>query len=1559
MIKLIALFFLPAVLFSSQLNNLTTGSFVDIGKTSGFTEVETPMTTVLEKPNYSLVDNIINKSNRVLDIDGCFVDGSNIESCLKHENICSTIYNYGKDKITKHTGNVVDYSKYKFADDSDKTVYWAYLESDTSASKSVVGVDGVFYFSTHYCGKDNVKDSTFQKCASNHGGAAVGCGSAVTPPLMIKNNDGIWCKRVDYDNYLEWCGGGGNDGSWGKYECSSAYDSDGNIKKICEKHYKLDNHDRCYKNISYNYYTYGCKSSRFTPINKGLSSCGRLDTDKNSVNKTELAKNCNEALPQKNNCQEILHRCPVSNSIKCAYKGNNINIFLPLKHFNYETPSFFKEWEYGNTRGYDCTTYAKQALYNSYDQNLTADYELDGTGWNGTTNEVRDSIGMHNGIAINGAKTVTILDPFKNIARVAFFGDSVNPNKHQYIKINNFPKIKGSRTITAWIKPKSHGRIFADDFNNRHGDYALSYGDYADMVKNPVPANQTYLFPIKLSRVHHVNNFIWHASKTFYVSDLNKITSATVTGGADDAVEIIVNGHVVYAQDKTQKKCTVPFYVGSNNKVYCGEHNSTEILSEAYGNTNFNNKDFKKYLKAGNNTITTYYEVTGGGSGESTYKIVTSGVDIIKKMQITEGEKNKIRFFIRGLNPGSLDSGTSLESNKWYFIAATFDSTNMKKYLYVFNANGSMLSQKSQQVYGTLSDSEGKATIGGEDELGSEGNMNGFHGYISSLHISDNYFSLEDIKNTIKISKNKQLLASYDCQFGIKEISANNPGEICFKDMHNYQTCISYLDNSSCHIHGVIRSGNSFPIKGLKISSDRKILLPTNIIGASGRISTDCLFHGKVGYDDVGLGIISVKANKNRLTFWNSYNSGMIGFLDVVPKINSSLNEDSSLVKFNFENFSNGFFDDESLNGNSKDFISNVKTNNISVDNGITGNALFLSKDRNTTISIKGGSDLDFNGLSNFSISLFVKLLSSPKSDSYILYNKNQIAIKLSKNLKISALVSLSDGTVKSLTSDTPLNLNNWTLVTFSLSPKDISLFVNNNEKSIKNNGLKINGSNDRTIVLGENRDTTGKLDLLIDKILISNGSKNLMMQKILLETKPKLYSYLNSVNDEVKSLMANAGFDVLYKSNNGHIYMVSKDKISADTCYKKIKNTTFSLAIADANLSNFPKKNLERINQAIALNCNDEALSACDENITSNECIDANFSNSTDSNITYLKNLVSEIHAACKEKILLRGLSKESMDYGYGYGNDSKVQHCIIESSDTKPVSFQGIEFIRRNIDNSKNAGNYVCSDLSCNKNHYCGVATCQNGTEGTIGVPSGYIGCVDQSCDISKNYYEKCGDMSGCPHERDIISNIIETVSANKNIKVETNGYDIVSERNKHAVYINGKKIMNLSRSWNTITFDDNYNVLEKKTFDIYGNESNADRFKNYLNSIPKNRMTIVITYDEPSRHVIDNTNLLNTMENFGMNRYTLEHLAYRSAYLFVGRKGDTPKIEEYIPNFEDGLEKTFSFIKSNKQTKCYKVTCPSGSTLNKDTMQCEKIGCDDRSILKDGKCISKIAN
>ncbi len=103
-----------------------------------------------------------------------------------------------------------------------------------------------------------------------------------------------------------------------------------------------------------------------------------------------------------------------------------------------------------------------------------ADYQFENCYYNGTVDEVKDSKGLYNGTSIN--RMISKYDSEKDdmFGRVAKFNGI-----DQRVKLNNFPHLDTSFTITAWFKTKNPTqmaqRIFIDD-DNSHG-YALSVGD--------------------------------------------------------------------------------------------------------------------------------------------------------------------------------------------------------------------------------------------------------------------------------------------------------------------------------------------------------------------------------------------------------------------------------------------------------------------------------------------------------------------------------------------------------------------------------------------------------------------------------------------------------------------------------------------------------------------------------------------------------------------------------------------------------------------------------------------------------------------------------------------------------------------------------------------------------------------------------------------------------------------------------------------------------------------------------------------------------------------------
>lgn len=79
----------------------------------------------------------------------------------------------------------------------------------------------------------------------------------------------------------------------------------------------------------------------------------------------------------------------------------------------------------------------------------------------------------------------------------------------------------------------------------------------------------------------------------------------------------------------------------------------------------------------------------------------------------------RVRFYIRGLNPVSLDSPTGgITNGTWHYVVGVFDEGNSIKRLYVDGAQVA-----SQSITGTFTSSDaGDASIGGETATGETGN---------------------------------------------------------------------------------------------------------------------------------------------------------------------------------------------------------------------------------------------------------------------------------------------------------------------------------------------------------------------------------------------------------------------------------------------------------------------------------------------------------------------------------------------------------------------------------------------------------------------------------------------------------------------------------------------------------------------------------------------------------------------------------------------------------------------------------------------------------------------
>lgn len=955
-----------------------------------------------------------------------------------------------------------------------------------------------------------------------------------------------------------------------------------------------------------------------------------------------------------------------------------------------------------------------------------------------------------------------------------------------------------------------------------------------------------------------------------------------------------------------------------------------------------------------------------------------------------------------------------------------------------------------------------------------------------------------------------------NCEFGINEIDASTDGVICFSDVHNYRSCISYIDKSECKIRGKIKRLNGKAIKSIVISKDRKTLtlldnsntlsdinvsenfnssadgwsnrkiaISKGVLGSylgkfgkgeftqkkylfgkknanrvvnvsfdfyridawkeqkfnfsvngelfnvsrysendnetatlvtptdestnafpeaifhrsydvklnykgelviafssnlsepsssesfgidnlsitsesvsPGKITTNCMFYGKFGFSDVNIGTIAVYADKNRLTFWNSYDTGVVGFLDILPKKAVLLNTNST-VKFSFDSGKRVMVD-EATNGNSKERISlGYKT---TFGSGKIKNSIILTNDINSSAIIIGSKDIAFLGRTSLEISFDIKTTIT-NNRKVLLDNGSQVTILINKDDTLSWKLNTKDG-FGLYTTQSKIIPNSWNRISLVFDKSIVSLYINGIGSSV-NVGSTIEGKNEKELFIGRNVLNAKKAFVSVDNFTISSSVKNQEYYELFSLENADFYDYIREASKDVKSLY-DKGFNLLYESENKHTYMVYKNKISARECLQKISGTSFDLASPNANLNSFKNTNLIEIDKIIKGNCKNTSFNDCLNENNNTKCgelsiMNCNHSvirNNIDLNNTCDANsslVAKEILKACDEKRLIEGISLQSQIFD----NPTTPYNCIIESESAIPFIMYNKTAVAKQVKNSgKFINTFVCSINSC-KNHICGYMQCPDETLGNVGVKNGYTGCIKKSCDLSKPYYSTCGIFGACPEGLDIVNSSITSIPTLKNeyhIELSGSGTYTSLAPSKNTVLVNGKNVSNFIRGWNIITLDSNYDLLEDKKF-LIQNSTDQIALKNYLSLFKPSQVHIIAIKEDVGNILLDSY-MKSVINSSGLSLTKIEYFEHGDAYLYVGKKFNTPMVEKYVKKFGATIISDFILQKVKTQQQCYKVLCPSGSIFDVNSKSCFTIGCDVLSFLKDGKCISKIA-
>jgi len=175
-------------------------------------------------------------------------------------------------------------------------------------------------------------------------------------------------------------------------------------------------------------------------------------------------------------------------------------------------------------------------------------------------------------------------------------------------------------------------------------------------------------------------------------------------------------------------------------------------------------------------------------------------------LSVGDPGSGKVRFYVRGLDPVSLDSDAVIENDTWYFVVATLDSESMKKKLLIYDALGNELSNTSNTVSGTIGTATGTASLGGETNSGEFRNR--FNGYLDEIKLFDKALSNSQAETILNYEKDGK---NYD--------GTNRDAVTCTTTTYGFDTWDTFRDINDRNISTKI-SAQSFSIFVASLNED-------------------------------------------------------------------------------------------------------------------------------------------------------------------------------------------------------------------------------------------------------------------------------------------------------------------------------------------------------------------------------------------------------------------------------------------------------------------------------------------------------------------------------------------------------------------------------------------------------------------------------------------------------------------------------------------------------------------------------------------------------------------
>lgn len=484
-------------------------------------------------------------------------------------------------------------------------------------------------------------------------------------------------------------------------------------------------------------------------------------------------------------------------------------------------------------------------LISAVNATTIAEYRFDECYYNGTAGEVEDSIDGDNNGTLNGSIDISSHSKVCNSAE--FSGGAVDIDN---LDVNSSAGAK--TTVSFWMYWNGKNSVMpfgwqlydlwfysgSFGFNSGNGDiYGISSAGLANawhhvsavFTNGDMVSNKLYIDGVEQSLTQRRNSP--NNSRTVVQSSA-RIGGWLQSGGYRFSGNIdelnIYKGELDSAEVNqimnATHSCKCPLAVGSWNLDECFWNGSNDEVEDSsihgYHGTALLGATTQKSADAGggichvglfsNNyvSLTGFPHLTDSRSIVAWFKTTNRnerGQRIFADdehnnngsyaLSVGDPGAGKVRFYIRGLNATSLDSASVVQNNQWYFAAAIFDASTMKKRLIIYDDSGTVLSDVQATVSGSIGTPTGTPSIGGETSSGETANR--FSGNIDEVKVYDTALNDSQIQSLMGMTHScscAEAIANYpfdECSW------LGTSGEVGDRVMGDNNGTISGLVNTS------------------------------------------------------------------------------------------------------------------------------------------------------------------------------------------------------------------------------------------------------------------------------------------------------------------------------------------------------------------------------------------------------------------------------------------------------------------------------------------------------------------------------------------------------------------------------------------------------------------------------------------------------------------------------------------------------------------------------------------------------------------------------------------